>query len=140
MSTLPNECLNPENPSLFGPTIYISVVEGHVHMYVATIVYFIYFTSFCEQKNPIEKPFKFCIGPSVTSCAECEQKNPIEKPFKFCIGPSVTLCAECEQKNVYVIKRRREHDRNQLHMFVRMYMGLLNTVYTVCKCFLLTFM
>ena len=44
---LPNECSNPENPSLFGPTIYISVVEGQVHMYVATIVYFIYFTSFC---------------------------------------------------------------------------------------------
>ena len=47
MSTLPNECSNPENPNLFGPTIYISVVEGQVHMYVATIVYFIYFTSFC---------------------------------------------------------------------------------------------
>ena len=27
--------------------INISVVEGRVHMYVATIVYFIYFTSFC---------------------------------------------------------------------------------------------
>ena len=32
-------------------------------------------------------------------CAECEQKNPIEKPFKFCIRRSVTLCTECEQKN-----------------------------------------
>ena len=54
----------------------------------------------CEQKNPIEKPFKFCIRASVTLCAECEQKNPIEKPFKFCIHASVTLCAECEQKNL----------------------------------------
>ena len=53
----------------------------------------------CEQKNPIEKPFKFCIRRSVTLCAECEQKNPIEKPFKFCIRRSVTLCAECEQQN-----------------------------------------
>ena len=32
-------------------------------------------------------------------CAECEQKNPIEKPFKFCMRRSVTLCTECEQKN-----------------------------------------
>ena len=32
-------------------------------------------------------------------CAECEQKNPIEKPFKFCMSRSVTLCTECEQKN-----------------------------------------
>ena len=53
----------------------------------------------CEQKNPIEKPFKFCIRRSVTLCAECEQQNPIEKPSKFCMRRSVTLCAECEQKN-----------------------------------------
>ena len=26
------------------------------------------------------------IRSSVTLCAECEQKNPIEKPFKFCIA------------------------------------------------------
>ena len=32
-------------------------------------------------------------------CAECEQKNPMEKPFKSCIRRSVTLCAECEQRN-----------------------------------------
>ena len=31
---------------------------------------------------------------------ECEQKNPIEKPFKFCIHWSVTLCAEHKQKNL----------------------------------------
>ena len=52
----------------------------------------------CEQKNPIEKPFKFCIRQSVTLCTECEQQNPIEKPSKFCMRQSVTLSAECEQK------------------------------------------
>ena len=34
-------------------------------------------------------------------CAECEQKNPIEKPFKFCIRRSITLYAECEQYTGY---------------------------------------
>ena len=52
-----------------------------------------------EQKNPVEKPFKFCMRRSVMLCAECEQKNPIEKPFKFCMRRSVMLCAECGQKN-----------------------------------------
>ena len=28
---------------------------------------------------------------------ECEQKNQIEKPFKFSIRRSVTLCMECER-------------------------------------------
>ena len=76
-------------------------------------------------------------------CMECEHKNPIEKPFKFCIRPSVTLCAECERYTGYSmnkesirssvhitrgsimasdvrreanedrLKRRRERDRNQ---------------------------
>ena len=49
-----NECSNPENPGSFGPTIYISVVEGQVHMYVATIgVFYLFFIILCVRNNYI---------------------------------------------------------------------------------------
>ena len=67
----------------------------------------------CEQKNPIEKPFKFCMRWSVTLCAECEQKNPIEKPFKFCMRRSVTLYAECERYTGYSMNKAFVHLRTR---------------------------
>ena len=46
-------------------------------------------------------------------CAECEQKNPIEKPLKFCIRRSVTLYAECERYTGYLMNKAFVHLRTR---------------------------
>ena len=46
-------------------------------------------------------------------CAECEQKNPIEKPLKFCMLRSITLYAECERYTGYLMNKAFVHLRTR---------------------------
>ena len=54
------------------------------------------------ERAPYWSVVKVYVGAS--HCAwSVKKKNPIEKPFKFCICWSITLCAECERYTGYSI-------------------------------------